>query len=120
MRIQEVICQELNLPGVNPTVPGASQPPFPAAATAGGLDGQIAVSGGAQPPDSAASNNALYHFREMQRRVVEFVKKRVLLLEKGLNAEYQKEYFVSRLYIFYFYICLFCLCKCYLTIIKEN
>lgn len=31
----------------------------------------------------------------MQRRVVEFVKKRVILLEKGLNAEYQKEYFVS-------------------------
>ncbi|MED6158959.1 hypothetical protein PIB30_037850 [Stylosanthes scabra] len=29
----------------------------------------------------------------MQRRQVEFIKKRVLLLEKGLNAEYQKEYF---------------------------
>lgn len=37
----------------------------------------------------------LYHFREMQRRQVEFIKKRVLLLEKGLNAELQKEYFVS-------------------------
>ncbi|XP_031101578.1 CHD3-type chromatin-remodeling factor PICKLE [Ipomoea triloba] len=33
----------------------------------------------------------LYHFREIQRRLVEFVKKRVLLLEKALNAEYTKE-----------------------------
>nr|GEV04428.1 CHD3-type chromatin-remodeling factor PICKLE-like [Tanacetum cinerariifolium] len=92
LRIPEVICQELNLPGVNPSVPGASQPSF--ASTGGGLEGQTAAaSGGSAPQDIAASNNALYHFREMQRRVVEFVKKRVLLLEKGLNAEYQKEYF---------------------------
>lgn len=98
MRVQEVICQELNLPGVNLTVPGASQPQL-ATAGSSGLDGQTANSGGTQPQDTAASNNALYHFREMQRRVVEFVKKRVLLLEKGLNAEYQKEYFVSRLNI---------------------
>ncbi|KAH1119521.1 hypothetical protein GLYMA_17G217300v4 [Glycine max] len=32
-------------------------------------------------------------FRDMQRRHIEFIKKRFLLLEKGLNAEYQKEYF---------------------------
>lgn len=41
------------------------------------------------------SSSVLYHFREMQRRQVEFIKKRVLLLEKALNAEYQKEIFVS-------------------------
>ncbi|CAK9161666.1 unnamed protein product [Ilex paraguariensis] len=41
--------------------------------------------------------STLYHFREMQRRQVEFIKKRVLLLEKALNAEYQKEFFVSSL-----------------------
>ncbi|KAJ9559392.1 hypothetical protein OSB04_014006 [Centaurea solstitialis] len=82
LRVQEVICQELNLPG-------ASQAPF-AAAGPGGLEAQAATS---QAQDSATANNALYHFREMQRRLVEFVKKRVLLLEKGLNAEYQKEYF---------------------------
>nr|XP_043610939.1 CHD3-type chromatin-remodeling factor PICKLE [Erigeron canadensis] len=91
LRIQEVICQELNLPSVNLTVSGASQPQF--SAPGGSLDGQTATPGVSQPQDSAAANNALYHFREMQRRVVEFVKKRVLLLEKGLNAEYQKEYF---------------------------
>ncbi|VFQ60712.1 unnamed protein product [Cuscuta campestris] len=33
----------------------------------------------------------LYHFREIQRRQVEFIKKRLLLLEKALNAEYAKE-----------------------------
>ncbi|KAI3509061.1 hypothetical protein L1887_24087 [Cichorium endivia] len=50
--------------------------------------------GASQPPQdtTTAANNALYHFGEMQRRLVEFVKKHVLL-EKGLNAEYQKEYF---------------------------
>ncbi|XP_024982833.1 CHD3-type chromatin-remodeling factor PICKLE [Cynara cardunculus var. scolymus] len=89
LRVQEVICQELNLPGVNLSVPGASQAQF-AAAAPGGLEAQAATS---QAQDSATANNALYHFREMQRRLVEFVKKRVLLLEKGLNAEYQKEYF---------------------------
>lgn len=43
----------------------------------------------------AQDQSTLYHFREMQRRQVEFVKKRVLLLEKGLNAEWQKIYYVS-------------------------
>ena len=52
------------------------------------------------PASDSASTGAdaatlLYQFRETQRRQVEFIKKRVLLLEKGLNAEYQKEYFVS-------------------------
>ncbi|XP_076940431.1 CHD3-type chromatin-remodeling factor PICKLE-like [Bidens hawaiensis] len=91
LRIVEVICQELRLPSANLSAPGAAQPSYTAPAGSS-LDGQTVASGG-QPQDTAASNNALYQFREMQRRVVEFVKKRVLLLEKGLNAEYQKEYF---------------------------
>ncbi|KAL8214582.1 hypothetical protein R6Q57_004031 [Mikania cordata] len=91
LRVLEVICQELNLSSGNLSLPGVSQPQF-AASAGGNLDGQTMASGG-QPQDPGASNNALYHFREMQRRVVEFVKKRVMLLEKGLNAEYQKEYF---------------------------
>lgn len=38
----------------------------------------------------------LYSYREMQRRQVEFVKKRVLLLEKGLNTEvWLRQYNVS-------------------------
>lgn len=40
-------------------------------------------------------SSLLSNFREMQRRQVEFIKKRLLLLEKALNAEYQKEVFVS-------------------------
>ena len=31
-------------------------------------------------------SSMLYHYRDMQRRQVEFIKKRVLLLEKGINA----------------------------------
>lgn len=40
-------------------------------------------------------SSLLYHFRDMQRRQVEFVKKRVILLEKGLYSDYQKIYYVS-------------------------
>lgn len=60
----------------------------------------------AQGPVDPASHSQLYqdpsilyHFRDMQRRQVEFVKKRVLLLEKGHNAEYQKIYDVSSVII---------------------
>ncbi|XP_051137067.1 CHD3-type chromatin-remodeling factor PICKLE-like [Andrographis paniculata] len=37
-----------------------------------------------------------YHFREIQRRQVEFIKRRVLLLERGLHLELQKEYFADK------------------------
>ncbi|KAL8514125.1 hypothetical protein ACS0TY_013305 [Phlomoides rotata] len=37
--------------------------------------------------DVAHGATDTYHFREMQRRQVEFVKKRVLFLEKGLATE---------------------------------
>ncbi|KAL4560242.1 hypothetical protein LXL04_032392 [Taraxacum kok-saghyz] len=97
LRVQEVICQELNLPGINMSVPGGSQPQF---VPPGSVEPQTQTAATGVPPQpqdsTTAANNALYHFREMQRRLVEFVKKRVLLLEKGLNAEYQKEYFVSQ------------------------
>ncbi|MCD7453114.1 hypothetical protein HAX54_019772 [Datura stramonium] len=36
-------------------------------------------------------SSLLYHFREMQRRQVEFIRKRVVLLENAINAEYQRE-----------------------------
>lgn len=64
-----------------------------------GNDGASDVAQGAIDTGNQAQlyqdSSILYHFRDMQRRQVEFIKKRVLLLEKGLNAEYQKEYFVS-------------------------
>ncbi|KAK7260935.1 hypothetical protein RIF29_27236 [Crotalaria pallida] len=60
----------------------------------------IAADGGAQGSGDARNqapqfqlSSTLYHHRDVQRRQIEFVKRRVLLLEKGINAEYQKEYF---------------------------
>ncbi|CAJ1973658.1 unnamed protein product [Sphenostylis stenocarpa] len=110
LKIQEVICQELNLPFINLPVPGqvGSQAQNGANLTNAEVpNSQSRENGGSDiPADGAqgsgdARNQAqlyqdssiLYHFRDMQRRQVEFIKKRVLLLEKGLNAEYQKEYF---------------------------
>ncbi|PON99206.1 histone H3-K9 methyltransferase [Trema orientale] len=111
LKIQEVICHELNLPVIN--LPVASQtgsqapsganiatteaPANPPKENGGGND----VTADAAKGTTDAANQShlyqdgsiLYHFRDMQRRQVEFIKKRVLLLEKGLNAEYQKEYF---------------------------
>lgn len=67
--------------------------------TGGGTDLAPDVTQGATDASNRAQlyqdSSVLYHFREMQRRQVEFIKKRVLLLEKALNTEYQKEYFVS-------------------------
>ncbi|KAK8465456.1 hypothetical protein PHAVU_009G088700 [Phaseolus vulgaris] len=110
LKIQEVICQELNLPFINLPVPGqvGSQAQNGTNLTNAEVpNSQSRENGGSDiPADGAqgsgdARNQAqlyqdssiLYHFRDMQRRQVEFIKKRVLLLEKGLNAEYQKEYF---------------------------
>ncbi|KAM6561497.1 hypothetical protein CsatA_030736 [Cannabis sativa] len=111
LKIQEIICQELNLPFIN--LPVANQ----AGSQAQGVANVATTVAPANPPKenggetvvtadvtkgtTDAANHAhlyqdgtiLYHFRDMQRRQVEFIKKRVLLLEKGLNAEYQKEYF---------------------------
>ncbi|OIV96461.1 hypothetical protein TanjilG_07853 [Lupinus angustifolius] len=110
LTIQEVICKELNLPLVTLPVPGhvgsrAQNGPNlanvegPPSQSRENCETDIAADGAQGSAD--AKNQAqlyqdslvLYHFRDMQRRLVEFIKKRVLLLEKGLNAEYQKEYF---------------------------
>lgn len=152
LRIQEVICQELNLPFINAPAQGApqvqnvssgtSQPQFPPSGTS---QAQVSATSGVSQPhvpapgvsqsqngvksehveapgneakgttvgnesaadvahrttDTAArpqpfqDQSMMYHFREMQRRQVEFVKKRVLLLEKGLNAELQKVHYAD-------------------------
>lgn len=138
LRVQEVICQELNLPFINTPAPGVTQVQNVSSGTS---QAQASASGVPQPQvpnpgfsqtqngvnsehveapgneakgttagsetaadivhgaaDTAARSQIfqdLYHFREMQKRQVEFIKKRVLLLEKGLNAELQKDYYVS-------------------------
>ncbi|KAL2518056.1 CHD3-type chromatin-remodeling factor PICKLE [Abeliophyllum distichum] len=149
LRIQEVICQGLNLPFIDLPVSGAPQAQKSALGSSqvqnpssGASQAQVSASGvphahGLSPEFSQSQNGVnldrvegpgnqtketnsgndlegevvhgttdtaaptqvfqdqsmQYHFREMQRKLVEFVKKRVLLLEKGLNAEYQKVYF---------------------------
>ncbi|THG08733.1 hypothetical protein TEA_017396 [Camellia sinensis var. sinensis] len=109
LRVQEVICQELNLPLITLPVQGAFQsldsantasterPGNQTNGTGGGND--LAADAAQGAPDAAnraqihQDSSILYHFREMQRRQVEFIKKRVLLLEKALNTEYIKEVF---------------------------
>ncbi|CAA2986759.1 CHD3-type chromatin-remodeling factor PICKLE [Olea europaea subsp. europaea] len=145
LRIQEVICQVLNLPFINLPAPGdlqsqiyasgapqmqsssvtpqtqsgvsQAQDPSPdifqaqngmnkaETGTSGnqvkgtnvendrGPDVAQGITNSATQSQSVQDHSVLYSFREMQRRQVEFIKKRVLLLEKVLNAEYQKEYF---------------------------
>jgi len=102
LRIQDVVGQELNLPVINLAELGGSQnqsESHPARSEPPGdpPKGTSSESGpGAEPTGGVTDTTTLlYQFREIQRRQVEFVKKRVLLLEKGLNAEYQKECFVS-------------------------
>lgn len=114
LKIQELICQELNLPFINLPVPGQvgsqvqngtnltnTEVPSNQSRENGGTDVTADAAQGSgdarNPTQLYQDSSILYHFRDMQRRQVEFIKKRVLLLEKGLNAEYQKEYFVSAL-----------------------
>lgn len=100
LRIQEVICQELNLQVINLASlgVGGSQAQTQMAnlePSGDSTKGTVSQNGSAAEPTAGGTDatTLLYQFREMQRRQVEFIKKRVLLLEKGLNAEYQKEYF---------------------------
>jgi len=44
-----------------------------------------------QLPQVGSSESVLAQLRDVQKRLLEFVRKRVSLLEKALNAEYQKE-----------------------------
>ncbi|CAH8390357.1 unnamed protein product [Eruca vesicaria subsp. sativa] len=97
--IQELICKELNFPHVSLS-----------AAEQAGLQGQNGIGSsnlGAQNNQNHGSGitgnnnasadagqvNSMFYYRDMQRRLVEFVKKRVLLLEKALNYEYAEDYY---------------------------
>ncbi|CAL5443704.1 unnamed protein product [Camellia sinensis] len=109
LKVQEVICQELNLLVLALPVPGASQSQdganvvsveTPMNETKGTVVGNdLGVDAANRAPDAANRSQlfqdslSLYHYREMQRRHVEFIKKKVLFLEKLQNTEYQKEAF---------------------------
>lgn len=114
LKVQELICQELNLPYINLPVPGqqASTSAQNGATVAGAetAGSQAQGNGNESAPEvtqgsttdatyqtqTYQDSSILYHFRDMQRRQVEFIKKRVLLLEKGLNIEYQQLVYVSK------------------------
>ncbi|XP_061964323.1 CHD3-type chromatin-remodeling factor PICKLE-like isoform X3 [Populus nigra] len=113
LKVQEIICKELNLPcirlpvlgqgvaqaqnGSTSNIANAEAPSTQAQANVTGNDVAADVAQGttdaANPALLYQDSSILFHFRDMQRRQVEFIKKRVLLLERGLNAEYQKIYF---------------------------
>lgn len=109
--IQEIVCQEQNLPYLNSSTmgnvlgqEGAYFPNSGANKVNGpGIVSEAAVEdiqentkGNQLPQESyMMSDSQIIHFREVQRRLVEFVKKRVILLEKALSLEYQKTLFVS-------------------------
>ncbi|CAL5361107.1 unnamed protein product [Camellia sinensis] len=94
LKVQEVICQELNLPVVTLPVPGASQSQdgvnvvsakTPMNETKGTVVGNdLGVDAANRAPDAAnrsqlfQDSSSLYHYREMQRRQVEFIKKKKL------------------------------------------
>lgn len=123
LRVPEIICQELNLPIITLPVPGASQVQdgaytaisgTPVNQTNGTANGNGLAADAAQGPldinraITSQGSSMTYNFREIQRRQVEFIKKRVLLLEKAINTEYGNEVLVSsvRTYITYL-LCLF-------------
>ncbi|KAG6739227.1 hypothetical protein POTOM_056818 [Populus tomentosa] len=113
LKVQEIICKELNLPFIRLPVLGqaasqaqngstsnmdnAEAPSTQAQANGTGNVAAADVAHGTADVANQAQlyqdSSILFHFRDMQRRQVEFIKKRVLLLERGLYAEYQKEYF---------------------------
>ncbi|XXG40563.1 hypothetical protein AAC387_Pa01g1247 [Persea americana] len=112
---QDIIRQEQNLPSINSPVVGSVQmhdvPISPYVDSKHAHESQLRGPAGASDSSSvpdvvaqgatevARGNNTyqdpsmLYHFREVQRRMVEFIKKRVLLLEKAINAECHKEFY---------------------------
>ena len=95
---------QVSNPGISQSTNGvnsehAEAPGNEAKGTTAGSEATPDIAQGATDTTSRSQlfqdQSMLYHFREMQRRQVEFIKKRVLLLEKGLNAELQRAYYVS-------------------------
>ncbi|KAM2336686.1 hypothetical protein ACFX1X_016655 [Malus domestica] len=109
LRLQEVICQELNLPFINLPFHGqvntqaqngektanGEGPNIHASENGSGIDIGANVAQGnshaANQPLLYQNTSVLYQYRDMQRRQVEYIKKRVLLLEKGNVSEYIAE-----------------------------
>jgi len=110
-----VICQELNTPFINLPLQGQVGSQVKNGANMTNVEsplnqsrennGSATAVNGAHGSCDATSQEALHQlsdlllqYRNMQRRQIEFIRKRLLLLENCLNDEYyQKEYSVSAL-----------------------
>lgn len=93
--IQDAICQHLFIP-----VPGTFQPQSTGVGTSQAQfhnpgTGQAQASTDTAARAQFAQDQSLFNYRDVQRRLSEFIKKRVLLLEKGLNCEMAKIFLVS-------------------------
>ncbi|KAK1275276.1 CHD3-type chromatin-remodeling factor PICKLE [Acorus gramineus] len=104
----EIICQELNLSFTNGSAIGSTQMHETTCGPSvnGGLSQGASVGTGSGFSDATSQSaeatqgiqlgsdvSIFYQSREAQRRMAEFLKKRFCILEKAINAEYQKEYF---------------------------
>ncbi|XP_073223963.1 CHD3-type chromatin-remodeling factor PICKLE isoform X2 [Cicer arietinum] len=104
LNIQTVICQELNIPFIDFPVQGQVGSQGQNGANNTNVEspcnqfrensGCGMADDGSHGSSDARNQEKLYQdqFGEMQRRHIDFIKKRLLLLENCLNDEYQKEY----------------------------
>ncbi|XP_020686638.1 CHD3-type chromatin-remodeling factor PICKLE isoform X2 [Dendrobium catenatum] len=84
--LAEIVRQELNLPVINGPFTGAGNQVIDSSKTGN--------SGSSEAPKANQSNldySMLYQFREVQRRIVDFIRKRYHLLDKAINAELLRE-----------------------------
>ncbi|CAM8889747.1 unnamed protein product [Rhodiola kirilowii] len=104
LTIKKVASLELNLPLIRVSVGGVEAQDgadSSAAETHGNQSGKIDATNGVCVNDAAKQAqlyqdaSSSYNDKEIQRRYVEYVKKRVLLLEKAFNVELSKEYYVE-------------------------
>ncbi|CAA0841965.1 CHD3-type chromatin-remodeling factor PICKLE [Striga hermonthica] len=97
LKIQEVICQELNLPAASVTSQaqsqarssssGISQPHVPTSASS---ETQNDVKSGRVEAPETTDVGADAHKGATNRRLVDFIKRRLLLVEQGLLTEHEK------------------------------
>lgn len=86
--LAEIVRQELNLPVINGPFVGAGNSAIDNASTG------YSINGSSEAPKANQSNpdySMLYQFRELQRRIVDFIRKKYHLLDKAINAELLRE-----------------------------
>ncbi|CAM8893801.1 unnamed protein product [Rhodiola kirilowii] len=100
LTIKTVVSRELNLPLIRISAGGVEMQDNANSSAAETHGNQSSKIDGTNPTDAARqaqlyqdASTSSYNDKEIQRRYVEFVKKRVLLLEKAFNVELSKEYY---------------------------